>query len=149
MKQKILLLMTVMLTVWSMDVRAEEIVLWEGTSDLTSSTWSSYCTIDNDKALTLEAGDRIAITVSGASKGTVTWPSVNLYSGNTSLNHQYGYWNEVDNSATFPITKEELLCQDDIDLIKNSGLKLSGAGCCLTKVVRIPFDPVLWEGTTE
>jgi len=127
----------------------EESLLWYGESDLTASSWSQYCTIDNARALTLEAGDQIAVTVSAASKATASWPSVRPYSGSTSLTPSFGFWNEVDNSATFPITKSDYLCQADIDLIQSNGLKMSGAGCTLTKVVRIPFNPVLWEGTSE
>ncbi|MBQ7258893.1 MAG: acetylxylan esterase [Paludibacteraceae bacterium] len=136
-------------TLYAKTAEETEIVLWSGEADLTESSWSQYCTIDAEKALTLQAGDRVAVTVASASKSASNWPSVNLYAGSTSLNHQFGFWTEVDNSATFPITKEEYLCQADIDLIAANGLKLSGAGCNLTKVVRIPFTSVLWEGETD
>ena len=124
-------------------------VLWEGISNQTNNSWTTYCTIDSDKAKTLKAGDRVAVTVSASSKEKSKWPSVNLYSGSTSLGHPYAFWNEVDNNTDFPVTKEEYLSQADINLIQSSGLKLSGGGCTLTKVVRVPFNPVLWEGKSE
>lgn len=44
-------------------------LLWYGESDLTSSSWATYCTIDNEIAMTLKAGDHVAVTVNAASKG--------------------------------------------------------------------------------
>ena len=147
----LLLLLAAMMSLLTASGETDDNVLWEGEVDLTGSSWSAYCTIDVNKVKTLGAGDRIAVTVSNASKATSSWPSVNLYTSSTSLGIQYPFWTEVDNNAEFPITKENYLTQANIASIAENGysLKLSGAGCKLTKVVRIPFDPVLWEGTTE
>ena len=146
----LLLLLAAMMSLLTANGETDDNVLWEGEADLTGSSWSAYCTIDVNKVKTLGAGDRVAVTVSNASKGASSWPSVNLYTSSTSLGIQYPFWTEVDNSAEFPITKENYLTQANIASIAENGysLKLSGAGCKLTKVVRIPFDPVLWEGTS-
>ena len=127
----------------------DETLLWYGESDLTSSSWGTYCTLEESKWSQLKAGDRVAVTVTSASKAAATWPSLTLYSGNSSLGVQYKYWTDVENNAEFPITKEEYLSQTEITAINANGLNLRGGGCNLQKIVRIPFNPVLWEGTSE
>ena len=126
----------------------DETLLWYGESDLTSSSWGTYCTLEESKWSQLKAGDRVAVTVTSASKAAATWPSLTLYSGNSSLGVQYKYWTDVENNAEFPITKEEYLSQAEITAINAGGLNLKGGGCNLQKIVRIPFNPVLWEGTS-
>lgn len=126
----------------------DETLLWYGESDLTSSSWGTYCTLEESKWSQLKAGDRVAVTVTSASKAAATWPSLTLYSGNSSLGVQYKYWTDVENNAEFPITKEEYLSQTEITAISTGGLNLKGGGCNLQKIVRIPFNPVLWEGNS-
>lgn len=125
-----------------------ETLLWYGESDLTSRSWGTYCTLEESRWSQLKAGDRVAVTVTNASKSVASWPSLTLYSGNSSLGVQYKFWDEVDAGATFPITKEEYLSQADVDaIIANNNLNIRGGGCTLTRVVRTPFNSTIWEGT--
>ena len=131
-------------------------VLWEGTSDLTSSNWDTYCTIDNDKALTLKAGDRITVTVSNGvikandSDPGTKWPSIQFYSNSTALSDKWNVYSDMNNGVTFPMTKDIYLSSSEIATIaENNNLKLNGGGCTLSKITYKAFDPVLWEGTSS
>lgn len=144
MKQKVLLLLTMMLMVWNAWAATVRTTLVENVE--LSDSWKTYFTFDADTKASLKAGDAVLVTVSSMHKENNTYPGLTLYAGSTKVSSTAEFYRE----SNFPCTIAMYLSESDIATIKNeSTLKINGSRVALTNaILEQSCSGLLWEGTT-